>query len=359
MGRPRNAKNRPLPPNLYRRSDGRFRFRDPINGRWFPLGRNEAAAIAQANEGNLFLLKLLDKDRLLQHMQGASDTLAHFIPIYLKLKAKRVTASTLTADTNRCAAIAEAIGGTLVSEVTTKQLNEFLNRYEGKARSRQAVRSLLKDIFREAIAEGWRKDNPVSVTRSQKVETRRARLSLDEFAAIYKWSLLHQPRFASQAFALALVTAQRREDVQKIEYSHKTKDGTLRVVQKKTGNTVFVPLDLGVAGFRLDQIIAGTQDVVSRYVLHHSTRQGRAGRGSHIRIHTLTTAFAEARKGAGVQLDAPVPASFHEIRSLSLRLYAEAYGETFAKALAGHKSDEMVALYQDKRDGCFRPVVAK
>jgi hypothetical protein len=36
---------------------------------------------------------------------------------------------------------------------------------EGKARTAQAVRSHLKDIFREAIASGWLERNPVELSR--------------------------------------------------------------------------------------------------------------------------------------------------------------------------------------------------
>jgi enterobacteria phage integrase len=43
------------------------------------------------------------------------------------------------------------------------------------------------------------------------------------------------------------------------------------------------------------------------------------------------------------------PATFHEIRSLSARLYADAYGENFTRALLGHKSARMTALYRDSR----------
>ncbi len=44
------------------------------------------------------------------------------------------------------------------------------------------------------------------------------------------------------------------------------------------------------------------------------------------------------------------PPTFHEIRSLSGRLYKDAYGEGFAQKLLGHTSENTTKLYIDKRD---------
>ena len=43
------------------------------------------------------------------------------------------------------------------------------------------------------------------------------------------------------------------------------------------------------------------------------------------------------------------PPSFHELRSLSARLYTEEKGTEFAQRLLGHKSAVMTAKYQDNR----------
>ncbi|PAV09218.1 hypothetical protein CBG25_03180 [Arsenophonus sp. ENCA] len=47
------------------------------------------------------------------------------------------------------------------------------------------------------------------------------------------------------------------------------------------------------------------------------------------------------------------PPSFHEIRSLSARLYTEKMGSNFAQKLLGHKSAEMTAKYQDDRSNSW------
>ena len=79
--------------------------------------------------------------------------------------------------------------------------------------------------------------------------------------------------------------------------------------------------------------------------------------GSKIRETTIAQEFAAIRDEVGIS--GSNPPTFHEIRSLSTRLYKEKYGEEFAQALLGHKSDKMAALYQDERDGWFRPKIAK
>jgi integrase len=43
------------------------------------------------------------------------------------------------------------------------------------------------------------------------------------------------------------------------------------------------------------------------------------------------------------------PPTFHEIRSLAIRLYSDEYGAEFAQALVGHKSSVMTDLYRDNR----------
>jgi integrase len=97
--------------------------------------------------------------------------------------------------------------------------------------------------------------------------------------------------------------------------------------------------------------------VVSQFLVHHIKQQGRAKIGSKIRETSISEEFAAIRTEVGIIGENPP--TLHEIRSLAARLYKEKYGEEFAQALLGHKSDKMAALYQDKRDGWFRPQIAK
>lgn len=60
-----------------------------------------------------------------------------------------------------------------IAQSTLKSIADFLATYGEKVRMTQAQRSLLLDIFRQAIAAGWCDKNPVEVTRSKRIETKR------------------------------------------------------------------------------------------------------------------------------------------------------------------------------------------
>ncbi|MGL9724385.1 tyrosine-type recombinase/integrase [Sodalis sp. (in: enterobacteria)] len=63
---------------------------------------------------------------------------------------------------------------------------------------------------------------------------------------------------------------------------------------------------------------------------------------------TLSEAFMKARRESGLKWESTAP-SFHEIRSLSARLYTEEKGKDYAQKLLGHKSATMTDKYRDVR----------
>lgn len=182
--------------------------------------------------------------------------------------------------------------------------------------------------------------------------THRGRLSLEAFRAIHTWSAANQPAWATRAMELAIVTAQRRGDVAAMRFAA-IDDGHLRIEQQKSGGATKIaiplPLHLDALGWTVGDIIARCRDaVLSRYLVHHSTPAGRAKSGDKIRDMTLGQAFAEARDAVGVSVAGKTPPTFHEIRSLSARLYAE-QGNVDVQALLGHKSASMTSIYRDVR----------
>lgn len=70
--------------------------------------------------------------------------------------------------------------------------------------------------------------------------------------------------------------------------------------------------------------------------------------GTQLTTTTMARGFAKARELSGIQWEKEPP-SFHELRSLSARLYTEEKGTEFAQRLLGHKSAVMTAKYQDNR----------
>nr|WP_281726412.1 tyrosine-type recombinase/integrase [Hafnia alvei] len=70
--------------------------------------------------------------------------------------------------------------------------------------------------------------------------------------------------------------------------------------------------------------------------------------GTQLTTTTMARGFAKARELSVIQWEKEPP-SFHELRSLSARLYTEEKGTEFAQRLLGHKSAVMTAKYQDNR----------
>jgi integrase len=249
----------------------------------------------------------------------------------------------------------------------------------GRPRLAQAMRSMLVDIFTEAHHSGAldaKLPNPAALTRGISVDVKRARLTLDEFKII----LPHCQKISEKLGAwhinsvmLALVTAQRREDLAKIQwkrgrdwdalwsaFQRKEKgadvpypfieDGLLWIVQGKTGALVKIPLTLRLDALNISvgEVIAQCRsNVATRYLLHHTKPFGNAPAGSQAHINTMSRQFAAARDASGLTWQNKTPPTFHELRSLSERLY-KAQGIN-TQTLLGHKSAKMTAIYDNPR----------
>ena len=317
----------------------------------FVLGRITLhQAIAQVTEAYLHLHGKMNQKRLIHSVQGAPDSLAEWVPQYLdRVKARDVKPETLASTRRFLAKFSQDLGHMAMSAITTRHVADYLATLASTPRTQQAARSVLLDIFREAVAAGWRSDNPVSVTRSERVETQRGRLSLEHYKAIHAWSAANQPAWATRAIELAIVTAQRRADIAAMMFAQ-VRDGHLWVQQSKCGAKVAIPLSLRLeaVGLSVGDVVASCREgALSRYLIHHSVSMGRAKAGGRVRDTTIGQMFAEARDAVGVTVPGKTPPTFHELRSLSLRLYHDQ--GINAQALAGHKSADMTSVYRDVR----------
>lgn len=354
--RPRNRKNSGLPPNLYERS-GYYSWRNPLDGKEHGLGRDKRRAVAEANEANLHLIGILDSEpRLVDRLTGAGTrTVSAWADEYQCILAARDLAqATRSACRQRLAMINRSMGSKVMERVSTLDVAEFFKPWEDadKRRMAQAMRAFTFDFFREAQAKGWIEKNPVEPTKVSPVVVKRARLTLDVFRAIYA-AAENMPARVQRSMELALVTAQRREDVSLMGFRD-ARDGRLWVEQGKTGARVCIPLDLrlNVIGWTVGQIIERCRDdVVSRHLIHHGTHAGLAKPGDKVRLATISAEFAAAREKAfpdpSTAWPDRTPPTFHEIRSLAARLFTEQGID--AQALLGHKSPNMTAIYRDVR----------
>ncbi len=350
MGRRRSAATRDLPPNLYVRR-GYYSWTDPRDGKVYSLGRDKRQAITQAIEANLKRLDSLNHARLVDRLDGEQEyTAGAWCDRYEAiLEERKLAPGTLATYRQRLKAFRDAQGANLIRHLSTRDIAEFLAPWKSRTRMAQALRSLLLDLFREAVAAGWTDANPVEPTRAPRHEVSRARLTLADYLAIHQ-AAAGMPPWVQRSMELALVTGQRRADLAKLG-PRNVRDGKLWVTQEKTGAKVCIPLvlKLEAIGLSVAEVIERCRDaVISPCFLHHARHAGRAKPGDAIRGHSLAAFFAQARDLAGIRWgEGKTPPSFHELRSLSARLYMEQGID--AQALLGHKSADMTSVYRDTR----------
>lgn len=367
MSRPRNAKNRGMIDNLYRKDDLRtgktyYTYRDPRSGKIHGLGTDRAAAENDARALNAAIYTSIRAAKLAAMTMPEPETprFGKVLAKHLELceTARKLAKNTMRTKMSTTKAWGAALGtDTPIGNITVRDIVEVLDAYADRPRMAQAMRSAAIDIWKDAIQEGWANDNIPAKTRSKTVEVARSRLALENFWLIHAAAVTLKDAWIVRSMELALVSAQRREDIAAFEFRQQ-KDSTawveedaLCVIQHKTGTKLRIPLDVGICGFTVGSVIKACRDnVVSRWLIHHQRPRTLSKPGDQVWVDTITRRFAEARDLAGVKGEAgKEPPTFHEIRSLSIRLYAEKYGPEFAQAIAGHKNASMTAVYRDVR----------
>ncbi|WP_079907453.1 tyrosine-type recombinase/integrase [Salmonella enterica] len=343
-----------LPKNLtYRKNRKSFAWRNPLTYEEFQLGQiSRRDAIAQAIEANNFIAQNYTPVALIEKLKGMDSlTVTKWIERYeVLLQRRNLSANTYKIRGNQLATIREKMGEMILAEVTTKHIATFLETWieGGKNTMAGAMRSVLSDMFREAVVEGHITQNPVEPTRAPKIEVARNRLRLDVYKKIRE-SAEHLPAWFPLAMDLALVTGQRREDVSCMKFSNII-DDRLYINQIKTGMKLALPLSLNLSavGLRLGTVIDRCR-LVSRtdYLISPGVRKNSSDGSLH--PDSLTKKFVAARKLAGINFS-DNPPTFHEIRSLAGRLYRDERGEDFAQKLLGHTSENTTKLYLDERD---------
>jgi len=354
-----------LPMNLYRTEDktsGKvyYAYRDPRSGKRHGLGSDKEQAIADTMALNSAIYASIATTRLSTIVENkpSSPTFGRVLSRHLELceKKRKLAANTLKNKASTGRAWEKALGaGTHLSEIKVRQLVEVLDSYEDRPRMALAMRSAAVDIWKDAVEEGWAEDNLAAKTRAPTVVVNRSRLTLPDFMLIYEQAL-KLDAWISRAMELALLTSQRREDIAALEF-RRGKDSTawiddrLYVIQGKTKNKVSIPLDTCIAGFTLSSTIKACRDnIVSRWLVHHTRPRALSKPGDQVWIDTISKGFARARDLAGIKGEnGKTPPSFHEIRSLSIRLYTASQGPEYAQAIAGHKDATTTAIYRDVR----------
>ncbi|WP_330983658.1 MULTISPECIES: tyrosine-type recombinase/integrase [Enterobacterales] len=342
-----------LPKNLtYRKAVKSFYWRNPLTKKEICLGQiARRDAVAQAIEANNYLAQNFTPSLLIEKLKEVDTlTVGKWLDRYdMLLQRRDLSANTYKIRGNQLATVKEKMGGMILKEVSTRHIAEFLDPWvsEGKNTMAAGMRSVLSDVFREAIVEGHIMHNPVTPTRTPGIKVQRDRLDLKVFHDM-RSTAEQMPVWFPLAMDLALVTAQRREDVATMRFSE-IYDDRLHVIQQKTGVMLAIPLSLTLpaAGLRLGTVVDRCR-LVSRSDFLISAGIRKNSPDGSIHPDGLTKKFADTRKLSGLSFS-DTPPTFHEIRSLSGRLYEAAYGKEFAQKLFGHKSEKMTEMYLDKR----------
>ncbi|MGQ4687622.1 site-specific integrase [Klebsiella aerogenes] len=363
----RPRKNSVNIPNLYplfsrKTKKVYWRYKHPVTGKFHSLGTDEIEATAIAIEANKRLaeqntrqiLALSDK---IATSKGKAITVITWLDRYWKIQEERLATGDIKTNTYKqkakpVALLKERVGMKLISAVDVRDIAQILDEYisEGQPRMAQVIRSVLIDVFKEAQHAGEVPPghNPALATKQPRRRITRQRLNLDEWQKIFDIADANH-KYMGNAMLLAIVTGQRLGDISRMKFTD-VWDDHLHIEQEKTGSKIAIPLALrcDAINWSLREVIARCRDyAVSPYLVHflHSTSQ--AERGSQVKARTLTMNFSKARDKANIDWGSGTPATFHEQRSLSERLY-KAQGIN-TKELLGHKSQQQTDRYHDDR----------
>jgi integrase len=361
--RRRQASRRSWPANLYQNSAGYYWFKHPVTKKTYGLGSDFKIAAAKVRTVNAALEVRKGDVDLLARIDTDGTTVAQWCDTFeaeYKAGADRKP-TTLHTVHHQLNAIRNAkFASKNIADVRTVDISDWI---KGIAKTHPTMAALVRTralaLFRAAEANGLIEvgKNPVTPTDKPKVVVARARMTLDDFNAILaKLREADGMRWMENAMLLGLVSGQRREDLVKMQFSQ-VREGFLWVVQSKgkSGHEsklrIPTSVRLPAIDMTLDDVFRQCRDsIVSKHVIHHTRHIARSKPGEALTSETLTNVFAQYRKLAEIESpEGKTPITFHEIRSLSARLYAEAYDEDFAQALLGHKSGRMTALYRDSR----------
>ena len=363
----RPRKNNISIPNLYPLYSRKvnkvyWRYKHPITGKFHSLGTDEAEATAIAIEANKRLAEQQTRqimaitDRI-STSSGKSISTNTWLERYWKIQQERLKSGDIKENTIKQKAkpvslLKERVGMKLISAVNVRDVAQILDEYlaEGQPRMAQVIRSVLIDVFKEAqhageVPPGY---NPALATKQPRRKITRQRLTLEEWQKIFDIADENH-KYMGNAMLLAIVTGQRLGDISRMKFSD-IWDDHLHVEQEKTGSKIAIPLALrcNAINWSLRDVISRCRDyAVSPYLVHFFRTTSQAERGAQVKPRTLTMNFSKARDNADIDWGQGTPATFHEQRSLSERLY-KAQGIN-TKDLLGHKTQQQTDRYHDDR----------
>lgn len=341
----------------------------------------------RAAELNNIVSKIMADDivnSIAYERKSNAPTLQDFLPTYLDYcKEAGQAKNTILTKTSHLNGAVDFFGDKALDEITVKDVNSMLKSYvdDGKKWKAKHTRTYLIDLYKHAKTTGDVSldfNDPVTPTRAPKPKVKRARLMFEQFELIVaEAKKLKRKPWAYNSILLGLVTGQREADLTRtrfkklkdwdgmykkwvesdyhedfIPYSYVGKNH-LYMVQSKRNAMVKIPLALRLdaIGLTVGDVVKMCRDrVASRFLLHHTVNTAKAFRGDNITPVTISKNFKDCRNAAKLdesKWTGKTPPTYHELRSLSERLY-EAQGIN-TQELLGHESPNSTAVYHDLR----------
>lgn len=274
-------------------------------------------------------------------------TLAHWCDMQEALiRSRPLKPRTISDRANNLRHLKGALGERLLYDVMPRDLELLINSITKSGRPFAARRVYIEaeELFNAAVFSRLIPFNPLSPVRKPSPRPSRSRMNLQHFLKIREAACSMSRPWFVYCLDLALVTSQRRADIASMSCSQ-AHSQHLHIIQQKNGTRIAIPLEL-----RLDAVGKTVGDVVSQCLelapYSHTLVSKRNG-GSYSPA-VLTHTFAICRDNAFPQGTWKHPPTFHEIRSLSERLYRLQGVDT--QTLLGHKHPRMTDLYNDERD---------
>lgn len=362
--RRRSPAKRNWPDNLYERN-GYFSWKNPLTGREHGIGRDRSEAFEEAKEANLHVSGASQKTRLVHKVTGESDRTVgawskKFAAILTNRKLSPNTRSMYASCDRRI--VAEFGSDTLIAAVTTLQVSGFIDQLAETMPARALqVRTYTREFFRVAKVKGWISETPVKDMGKIRRTVKRSRLSFEVFMLVYE-NTRTACIWLHNAMAVGIVSAQRREDISDFEtsdwrdggwYCEQGKGNANKGGAGRGGRKVFIPgsLRLDCFGMSLEDVYKQCRAtrIFTKHVIHHTVARGPHCKvGAQVHLDSLTTRFHDEIASLGIDWGDKRPPTFHEIRSLSERLY-KAQGGINTTDLLGHKDVKQTKEYDDDR----------
>lgn len=355
------------------KDSGRYRYRNPITGKRYWLGRDRIKAEARARAYNAEVAAILAA----RDTHTAVPTVNSVIEQYIcnVVPGKPWDDGTKKNHLFALALYQREFAGELFGALDRVRLADWISKRSRTGEGFNKHRGRWVDIYRYAISRGLTDYNEAEAVMKRSVSKKiadnrklRTRLSLGQFRQVHEAA----PGWLRIAMEIALVTCQARAEVCAMRKSD-LRDGWLYIIRDK------VAADSDMAFIRVretptirDIWTRAWEDGLACPCLVH--RRPLSMRPQHLKNKAhpfavepdfVTRAFGEARDAAGVaaQLSPRQRPTFHEIRALGGRLYRKAgWTRDQVQALMTHADGKTTEIYltspEALTDDHYRPVEA-